>query len=51
MSLPKFDLPECLSNPDGWGPTGSAKDSSVLKEFEGLPYQHCKLIFYFLNLI
>ncbi|KAL3072606.1 hypothetical protein niasHS_017580 [Heterodera schachtii] len=39
MSLPQFDLPECVSNSNGWGP-GSVSDSQVLSEFVGLPYQH-----------
>ncbi|KAI3420443.1 hypothetical protein GPALN_003740 [Globodera pallida] len=39
MSLPQFDLPECVSNPTGWGPS-AVKDSPALAEFIGLPYQH-----------
>ena len=39
MSLPEFNLPDCLVNKEGWGPN-PVKDSPVLNEFEGLPYQH-----------
>lgn len=39
MSLPQFELPECLTNEDGWGPQSSNKDNPTLKDFDGLPYQ------------
>lgn len=39
MSLPKFELPECLiNNAEGWGPP-PVKDNPVLQQFDGLPYQ------------